>query len=171
MCNIWLGDRFSTLKQCLISSPLYAGVLQQSKTKRGKTLKDIVGILQKQRGHPRLFDHGSRHQGPPAPEKLHTQNKLWAQQRERDDEYPSGEKAWSTMKAVTLKVYTSHWNVFEPYMVSSPSQVDTYWSILLPPFGNYKLEPEIQQNSHYVCSGATSDISSYFCTNTKSNNR
>lgn len=33
-------------------------------------------------------------------------------------------------------------NVFGPYMVSSPSQVDTYWPILLPPFGNYKLEPE-----------------------------
>lgn len=63
------------------------------------------------------------------------------------------------MKAATLKVYTSQWNVFEPYMVSSPSQVDTYWSILLPPFGNYKLEPEIQQNSHYVYSGATRDIS------------
>lgn len=29
-----------------------------------------------------------------------------------------------------------------PYMVSSPCQVDTYWSVLLPPLGNYKLEPE-----------------------------
>lgn len=36
-------------------------------------------------------------------------------------------------------------NVFGPYMVSSPSQVDTYWPILLPPFGNYKLEPENQK--------------------------
>lgn len=62
------------------------------KNKRGKTQKDIVGILQKQRSHPRLFDHGSGHQGSPAPEKLHTQNKLWAQQREQDDEYQSA--AW-----------------------------------------------------------------------------
>lgn len=90
MCNIWLDDRFSMLKQCLICSPLWEGVAV--KNERGKTQKDIVGILQKQRSHPRLFDHGSGHQGSPAPEKLHAQNKLWAQQREQDDEYPSA--AW-----------------------------------------------------------------------------
>lgn len=27
-------------------------------------------------------------------------------------------------------------------MISSPSQVDTYWSVFLPPLRNYKLEPE-----------------------------
>lgn len=41
-------------------------------------------------------------------------------------------------------------------MVSSPSQVDAYWSVLLPPFGNYELEPEKKkESSHPVCLGVS----------------
>lgn len=38
-------------------------------------------------------------------------------------------------------------NVTGTYMVPSPSQVDTYWPMLLPLFGNYKLEPENQKKN------------------------
>lgn len=41
-------------------------------------------------------------------------------------------------------------NVIGTYMVSSPSQVDTYWPMLLPLFGNYKLEPENQKKKIFT---------------------
>lgn len=147
MCNIWLDDRFSmlTLKQCLIWSPLYEGVFQQSKTKGYS--RDSP---EAKKPSPPLWSWVGPSGFACARKTAHTEQVVSTANRAR----------WrisiccmgKRMKAVTLTVYTSHWNVFESYMVSSPSQVDTYWSILLPPFGNYKLEPEIQQNSHYVCS-------------------
>lgn len=110
-----------------------------------KKEKDIIRIFQKQRGHSCFFDHGSGHQGSSAPEKLQTQNRSWAQQRDQE------ENGWSQMKVVTGKVYASLWKVFKPYMVSGPSQVDTYWSILLPLFGNYELEPKNQNIEFPLC--------------------
>lgn len=120
-----------------------------------KEQRDIVGILQQQRSHPCLLDHGPGHQGSPAPEELHTQNKPPTQAvrthlavlpllhvaKDGQSKANQGEDegCYGDGQHISL-------NVSGTYMVSSPSQVDTYWPMLLPLFGNYKLEPENPKN-------------------------
>ena len=36
--------------------------------------------------------------------------------------------------------------ISDPYMVSSPSQVDAYWFIFMPLLWNYELKPKSQKN-------------------------